>query len=340
MFYYLIAFVIFLSIMMLYVFNVSKDENPDENLHVDLVNYNYDNNNNIRYTKYNELYKLCHRKSNYICDNGICKKNYGDTCLASADCSSDSVCYHGICVKKPGKWETPVSNKCGLGLQLVNNHLTLLNIKRNKFELLPEWIEFGNSIDICYNMNGNLILMTKDKIYDINPVQKYKTVIREIKRPFKNNRMKDRMFNYNGKIYYLNGTTLYIIIKTNKTIKYQKYKGTELDNIILEDGTILSRRNKKYYIDNIMLKGMIRNFLTRKLFNDRITNIGTTNIGTNIYQIIRSPNNKDILYCLNNDNTVDKYDCFEEKITRIDGYGKKLIVADNKIWLLTINKCI
>jgi hypothetical protein len=292
------------------------------------------------------LYQLCPCKYKYVCDNGICKKPKGEYCVISSECAGESICHENTCVPKPSEWEIPIDNKCKFGLTIVDGHITLLDSK-DTFVLLPGWIGFEGSISLCPSNHpdkteSEVLVLTKDEIFRVDTEKYIDNVIpvSECKRPFSRLSVNDTLFNYDKNIYLLRGSKIYKLcwVKSDK-IKWDHVKTQELDNILLDDGTTLMRNGKKYLVDNTVLKTMIRNSVANKsLVSHNHLDIGI-NITTNIIQIIKDPNSDHIIF-LNKDGTIKRHDCNNNITKPIFGRGKKLLVCNGEIWLITDNRCV
>jgi hypothetical protein len=121
-----------------------------------------------------------------------------------------------------------------------------------------------------------------------------------------------------------------VIWKLDDTIK--------LNNLKLEDGTTIFKIGKKYVTDDNLLRTIIRNS-----FADQSLPTGHLDIGIemtkNIIQLVKSPD-KDIIVCLNRDNSVIKYNYKTKEKVMLQGRGKKLIVCNGNIWLITDQRCV
>lgn len=284
-----------------------------------------------------DLYQLCPCVNEYVCDHGICKKPEGKSCVISSECATDSICYKGYCTLKPGEWEIPLNNKCMSGLNIVNNHWAIL--REDEFRIPKGWISFENSIGICKSnrkdrSRDELLIITKEKLYiiDGHDIE----TIHEEQRPFKRMSIKDRLFNHDNTIYYLRGSRLYKMVwENNHSIKWVPYKLKS--DITLCDGTILIRNKNKYHVSDDILKTIIRNTIIKQSLQSVDIDI---NLTSNIFQIVRDPQQSEVLYCLNKNGTIYRYNYETNKVRTLKGNGRKIVVCNDAICLLTSNRCV
>ena len=321
-----------------------------------------------------ELYQLCPCQPDLICHQGVCKKPSHSVCLISSECAGNSICYEGYCTPRPGKWETPINNKCQSGLTIAHDHLVIL--RNNEFVLPPGWMAFENSFSICSGNNmrkkignntGNnknsWIILSNEELYQVNISDKLKiNVINEISRPFNTLEQNSLLFNYDNDIFFLSGTTLYVMewlkgspgnhsMKSKvEWINFNQYDDdifsmSEDQSIQLEDGTHVIKKSKKYYHNDDYLRTVIRNSLiTHSMENHSVGDQSDENhngisLTKNIKMIVRDPTN-DTLIVLNRDETLYRYDYETGDIFKLRGKGHKLIMCNNEFWLLTNGKCI
>lgn len=337
-----------------YVENVNSTESYDlsetsENTSADETEMSTESNIDYR----GDLYQLCPCISNYVCDHGVCKKPSNDRCIISSECAGESICHKGVCTPKSGEWEIPISDNCKAGLTIINNHIASLNEKGTEFTILPGWLSFENSISLCKSNHPQrkkeeILLLTKEELYRVDTRRYIDNIetIKEAKRPFTRVSTNDNLINYNNTIYLLRGSKIYKMRWVNdNSIKWSHIQTKQLDGIELEDGTSLVRTHKKYHIDNNLMKTIIRNsFANRSLQENQIDNLNNLDIGINItgniIQIVRDPSNNNELICLNTDGTINRYNPQINSVIPIRGMGKKLIVINNRVWLITDHRCV
>lgn len=303
-----------------------------------------------------DLYQLCPCKGNLICYEGICKKPAYDPCVISSECAGDSICYSNVCTPRPGKWVEPINNKCKSGLTISRNHITLLRGK--EFKLPPGWMAFEKSIGIC-EVDESLLILAEEEMYLVNPSnqpsQNNIQLIRETNRPF-NPTPNDKLFNYDGDVFFLAGKSLYILewlekdqvewvdfnkydddlFVSNEAITVQSIKPEQStqNQIHLDDGTYVIKHNNTYSIDDTFLRSIVRNSIATH--SDTNMSIGMVK---DIQMLVRDTND-DTLVIMNKDKTIYRYDYDNGIITKLKGRGEKIVMCDNKIWLFTNNVCI
>jgi len=286
-----------------------------------------------------DIYQQCPCKDGLICDEGVCKKRLNSPCFISSECAGESVCHKGFCATRPGEWEVPISNVCQYGLIVTNNHLSIL--KDDSFKILPYWLLFENTVSICKYDNNRIIVITKDKLYLLN-TEKYVDnikIIKESKRPFSHLFNHDRLINHENRIYFIRGSKIYLMkYNIDNSVIWKLDDTIKLNNLKLEDGTTIFKIGKKYVTDDNLLRTIIRNS-----FADQSLPTGHLDIGIemtkNIIQLVKSPD-KDIIVCLNRDNSVIKYNYKTREKVILQGRGKKLIVCNGNIWLITDQRCV
>ena len=199
-----------------------------------------------------------------------------------------------------------------------------------------------------YVNSDELIIITKEDLYVIN--QGKISPIDEDKRPFKRMSINDRLFKHNEDIYYLRGSKLYKMVWKNCTRKTNGIKSPDRvewllyktkSDIQLNDGTVLTRTKRKYSVNDDILKTIIRNSIVKQSLNSiNLTSEIDINLTSNIVQLVRDPHKSEILYCLNKDGLVYKYNYEKNKITKLQGNGRKIVVCDEHLWLLSRHRCV
>ena len=261
-----------------------------------------------------DLYGLCPCNFPFVCDEGICKKPINTPCLVSSECESKSVCLEGICLKKGDKWESPTGHICREGLTPIRNGL----FQEGKLIIT-------NCIDIVY-LKNKLIVLTDQSLL-VNGDKNF-----EVSRPSLNHFVK--MVNLDGiLIVYCKKRTYRLDWITPSKIKWSKFKPES--NIALEDNTTLIKVGKTYLIDDSHNKILLRNrYNIRSQIESQEYNI-RSEIESQEYNI-RSADQvvkyHQELYWLKNGNL------FKEG-NRMEGNWKKIIVCNNKLWLISNYIC-
>ncbi len=277
---------------------------------------------NLEFFDYGTLYQACPCYNGYVCDDGICKKDIGQICLVSSECTKDAVCHNGVCMAKPDKWETPLNNICKTGLKIIDRTPLILNKTEDEF---VSNMGMNDVIALCY-FNNLMVVLTIQGLY-IDGV-----MIEEQYRPLNLDRYDGTLLVHNDNLYYLRGDKLYRIewIEPNK-VRWSYYKSKDINTISLSDGSTLVRKHKRYIIDNNSNQTILRNLNIKAMSSNR------EQISAD--QIIRSPFDNNVIFYLSN-NKVYRYNYVKDQLSIVRGYGKKLIVADNKIWLISDRRCL
>ena len=180
------------------------------------------------------LFERCPCYSGLICDGGMCKTKKGNSCVTTAACMDDSICYLGKCVSKP-RTNEEIDNTKFNGKQIcLNRHF--LKLYRSKFNIESGWWTLNKGLCICEsNKSGIIYAVTENNIYQISSKS-----FNEVKIASKNIVVK-KMFRFLDKINVLSADGKLYQLTNESHLKRWKFRrinqiyGKNLSDIKVED---------------------------------------------------------------------------------------------------------
>lgn len=344
----IIIIILIIIIIIVTVLYIIKEKNNTTYNSDTVNNKNVNVTNNLKIETNGELYQSEPCQATLISDDGICKKKPGDTCMMTSDCIKSHCCFFGTCTPKPLTWDECFNTTCNDGLVCIDHHL--MQLKNNKFVMLPGWWSFSGCIDICEAPIKNYVYILKeDGLCLVNPDEP-KSIVKLII----NDNLIIRIFilrnalhalTENGKIY--RGLSHHEMLKKDPTIwEWEHIEfifGRDIssdfivDVITSPDGifSIYISDGRRLTYDNSWMEEIMIPIILPKMTSSSSTNSLDNNIklpsriiyGTNKYNYINLTYGKATLYILDNNTSKSLYTIEKVRDAVIDPLDNQSIIA-------------